>query len=224
MTTVRRDAPWCPSNLEFIRRINDLANIDEAHKTVFDARYLVMGLGDVYRRAGRDTARSASSSGDHKYNPARTDGGKLGGYWRGLPLRLWHGGPGGYQFVGRTLQMWESLSRRGGIWRQAPLLRFFDQIRFYPVSAEELLTIRRDFLRGRYPLRIEHTTLKLAEYQQFSPTMRRRLRRSARISRGPRLTPSVSAGPPNGQAHFDSSEVLGNGWRRRAAGTRTGRD
>ena len=29
MTTVRRDAPWCPSNLEFIRRINDLANIDE---------------------------------------------------------------------------------------------------------------------------------------------------------------------------------------------------
>uniref|UniRef100_UPI0015E63FCF urea carboxylase n=1 Tax=Enterobacter ludwigii TaxID=299767 RepID=UPI0015E63FCF len=48
MTTVRRDAPWCPSNLEFIRRINDLANIDEVYKTVFDARYLVMGLGDVY--------------------------------------------------------------------------------------------------------------------------------------------------------------------------------
>jgi hypothetical protein len=24
MTTVRPDAPWCPSNLEFIRRINDL--------------------------------------------------------------------------------------------------------------------------------------------------------------------------------------------------------
>jgi len=28
MTTVRKDAPWCPSNLEFIRRINDLANLD----------------------------------------------------------------------------------------------------------------------------------------------------------------------------------------------------
>ena len=61
MTTVRRDAPWCPSNLEFIRRINDLANIDEVYKTVFDARYLVMGLGDVYlgarwpRRSTRDT-------------------------------------------------------------------------------------------------------------------------------------------------------------------------
>ncbi len=45
MTTVRKDAPWCPSNLEFIRRINDLPNLDEVQRTVFDASYLVMGLG-----------------------------------------------------------------------------------------------------------------------------------------------------------------------------------
>ena len=44
MTTVRKDAPWCPSNLEFIRRINDLPNLDEVQRTVFDASYLVMGL------------------------------------------------------------------------------------------------------------------------------------------------------------------------------------
>jgi urea carboxylase len=43
----------------------------------------------------------------------------------------------------------------------------FDQLRFYPVSAEELQQIRRDFPLGRYPLRIEHSTLRLAEYQQF---------------------------------------------------------
>ena len=48
MTTVRKDAPWCPSNLEFIRRINDLPNLDEVYRTVFEASYLVMGLGDVY--------------------------------------------------------------------------------------------------------------------------------------------------------------------------------
>ncbi|MBO9932835.1 carboxyltransferase domain-containing protein, partial [Xanthomonas phaseoli pv. dieffenbachiae] len=48
MTTVRSDAPWCPSNLEFIRRINELDNLDEVYRTVFDASYLVMGLGDVY--------------------------------------------------------------------------------------------------------------------------------------------------------------------------------
>ena len=37
MTTVRKDAPWCPSNLEFIRRINDLADLDAVRHSVFEA-------------------------------------------------------------------------------------------------------------------------------------------------------------------------------------------
>ena len=47
------------------------------------------------------------------------------------------------------------------------LLRFFDQIRFYPVSADELLQIRRDFPLGRYELHIEDSELALADYQDF---------------------------------------------------------
>lgn len=47
------------------------------------------------------------------------------------------------------------------------LLRFFDQIRFYPVSHQELLQIRRDFPNGRYPLKIEETTFSLNQYQTF---------------------------------------------------------
>ena len=39
---------WCPSNIEFIRRINGLESIEQVRQIVFDARYLVMGLGDVY--------------------------------------------------------------------------------------------------------------------------------------------------------------------------------
>ncbi|HEV8144789.1 MAG TPA: urea carboxylase, partial [Bryobacteraceae bacterium] len=46
--SVRPDAPWCPSNIEFIRRINGLDSIDEVHRIAFDASYLVLGLGDVY--------------------------------------------------------------------------------------------------------------------------------------------------------------------------------
>jgi urea carboxylase len=46
--SVRKDAPWCPSNIEFIRRINGLGSIDDVHRIVFDASYLVLGLGDVY--------------------------------------------------------------------------------------------------------------------------------------------------------------------------------
>ncbi|MCG5029834.1 carboxyltransferase domain-containing protein, partial [[Ruminococcus] torques] len=54
-------------------------------------------------------------------------------------------GPGGYQFVGRTLQMWNRYKQVDAFCGQPYLLRFFDQIRFYEVSAEELLTIRADF-------------------------------------------------------------------------------
>jgi urea carboxylase len=47
------------------------------------------------------------------------------------------------------------------------LLRFFDQIRFYPVSADELLKMRDDFPHGRFQLRIENTTLNLGEQRRF---------------------------------------------------------
>ena len=47
------------------------------------------------------------------------------------------------------------------------LLRFFDQIRFYPVSEAELLQIRRDFPAGRHRLRIEHGEFGMHAYRQF---------------------------------------------------------
>ena len=174
MQSVRKDAPWCPSNIEFIRRINDLASIDEVKRIVFEASYLVMGLGDVYLGAPVATPvdprhRLVTT----KYNPARTwtpeNAVGIGGAYMcvyGME------GPGGYQFVGRTLQMWNRWrdERQGAAqftegkpW----LLRFFDQIRFYPVSAEELLQIREDFPLGRYKLRIEETTFRLADYNRF---------------------------------------------------------
>ena len=73
-------------------------------------------------------------------------------------------GPGGYQFVGRTLQMWNRY-RQTAEFEKKWLLRFFDQIKFYPVSSEELTQIRHDFPRGDYPLTIEETTFSLSDYQ-----------------------------------------------------------
>jgi urea carboxylase len=77
-------------------------------------------------------------------------------------------GPGGYQFVGRTLQMWNRYRqtadfRDGKQW----LLRFFDQIRFYPVSADEILQMRENFIYGRLRLKVEETVLKLRQYNDF---------------------------------------------------------
>ncbi|MGN2431724.1 5-oxoprolinase/urea amidolyase family protein [Pseudomonas syringae] len=169
MTTVRKDAPWCPSNLEFIRRINDLPNLDEVQRTVFDASYLVMGLGDVYLGAPVATPLDPRHRlVTTKYNPARTwtaenSVGIGGAYMCVYGME----GPGGYQFVGRTLQMWNRYREVAAFEGKPWLLRFFDQIRFYPVSADELLRIRRDFPLGRFDLNIEHSTLNLADYQAF---------------------------------------------------------
>ena len=40
---VRKNAPWFPSNIEFIRRINGLQSIEEVKRVVFEASYLVRG-------------------------------------------------------------------------------------------------------------------------------------------------------------------------------------
>lgn len=166
--SVRQNAPWCPSNLEFIRRINGLESIQAVKDIVFNASYLVMGLGDVYLGAPVATPidprhRLVTT----KYNPARTwtaenSVGIGGSYLCVYGME----GPGGYQFVGRTLQMWNRY-RQTGVFEQPWLLRFFDQIRFYEVSHEELEEIRADFPLGRYPLRVEQSSFSLTEYQRY---------------------------------------------------------
>jgi urea carboxylase len=169
MTTVRRDAPWCPSNLEFIRRINDLDSIDAVKRIVFDASYLVMGLGDVYLGAPVATPLDPRHRlVTTKYNPARTWTAENSVGIGGAYLCVYGmEGPGGYQFVGRTLQMWNRYREVADFAGRPYLLRFFDQIRFYEVPADELQRIRADFPLGRYPLKIDETELSLADYQTF---------------------------------------------------------
>lgn len=168
MQSVRANAPWCPSNLEFIRRINGLDSIADVKDILFSASYLVMGLGDVYLGAPVATPvdprhRLVTT----KYNPARTwtaenSVGIGGSYLCVYGME----GPGGYQFVGRTLQMWNRY-RQTNAFKQPWLLNFFDQIRFYEVSAQELQKIRRDFPLGRYDIRIEESHFSLSEYENF---------------------------------------------------------
>ncbi|WP_316672857.1 urea carboxylase [uncultured Tolumonas sp.] len=165
---VRKDAPWCPSNIEFIRRINGLDSIEQVKEIVFNANYLVMGLGDVYLGAPVATPLDPRHRlVTTKYNPARTwtpeNAVGIGGAYLcvyGME------GPGGYQFVGRTLQMWNRY-RQTAEFSQPWLLRFFDQIKFYEVDADELLRIRREFPRGRYPIQIEEIQFSLADYNKL---------------------------------------------------------
>jgi len=170
MQIVRKDAPWCPSNIEFIRRINGLDSVAEVHRIAFEASYLVLALGDVYLGAPVATPvdprhRLVTT----KYNPARTwtpeNAVGIGGAYLcvyGME------GPGGYQFIGRTCQMWNRYKQTAEFTDGHPwLLRFFDQIRFYPVTNAELTQFREDFPQGKVRLKIEETTFRLRDYQQF---------------------------------------------------------
>ena len=170
MAVVRDDAPWCPDNIEFIRRVNGLASEDDVRRIVFDARYLVMGLGDVYLGAPVATPvdprhRLVTT----KYNPARTwtppNVVGIGGAYMCI-----YGmeGPGGYQLFGRTIQVWNTWRQTEAFTDGKPwLLRFFDQVRFFPVTAEELVEWRRDFPLGRRQIEIEHEVFRLSDYRRF---------------------------------------------------------
>ena len=170
MQSVRPDAPWCPDNIEFIRRINGLGSRDDVHRVVFDASYLVLGLGDVYLGAPVATPTDPRHRlVTTKYNPARTwtpeNAVGIGGAYLCI-----YGmeGPGGYQLFGRTLQVWNTFKSTQDFEPGTPwLLRGFDQIRFYPVSAAELLEMRDAFPHGGCPLTIEPTEFRYHEYLAF---------------------------------------------------------
>jgi urea carboxylase len=137
---------------------------------LFNASYLVMGLGDVYLGAPVATPLDPRHRlVTTKYNPARTwtpenTVGIGGAYMCVYGME----GPGGYQFVGRTAQVWNRFHvtrefEAGKPW----LLRFFDQIRFYEVSGDDLLAFRDGFLQGKCGIRIEPGTFSLSAYRQF---------------------------------------------------------
>ncbi|GLK66948.1 5-oxoprolinase/urea amidolyase family protein [Hansschlegelia plantiphila] len=167
---VRPDAPWCPDNIEFIRRINGLGSIEDVRRIVFDAEYLVLGLGDVYLGAPVATPvdprhRLVTT----KYNPARTwtpeNAVGIGGAYMcvyGME------GPGGYQLFGRTIQMWNAWRTTKAFMPGHPyLLRFFDRVRFFPVEEAELAEMREAFPHGRYDVRIEDSAFSYRDYARF---------------------------------------------------------
>ncbi|MGW5919660.1 5-oxoprolinase/urea amidolyase family protein [Nocardia fluminea] len=180
MHGVRADAPWCPWNIEFIRRMNGLPSVDDVYQNVFEAEYLVLGLGDVYLGAPVATPTDPRHRlVTTKYNPARTwtpeNAVGIGGAYLCI-----YGmeGPGGYQFVGRTTQVWNHRARPTGTAgpgvdrfatdAETPwLLRYFDRIRWHPVEAEELLDLRADFAAGKVDITTEDGDFRLADYRKF---------------------------------------------------------
>lgn len=168
--SVRPTAPWLPSNVEFIRRINGLDSVAAVERTIYEASYLVLGLGDVYLGAPcavpLDPRHRLVTT---KYNPARTwtaegEVGIGGVYMCVYGMES----PGGYQLVGRTVPVWNTYKRTAEFQAGHPwLLRFFDQVRFYPMPEAEVLEFREAFLRGQVRLQVEERSFRVRDYHDF---------------------------------------------------------
>ncbi|KHL70768.1 urea amidolyase [Pseudomonas flexibilis] len=168
--TVRAEAPWLPNNVDFLQRINGLDSRERVKDILYGASYLILGLGDVYLDAPcavpLDPRHRLLSS---KYNPARTYTAEgtvgIGGMYMCI---YGMDSPGGYQLVGRTLPIWNKYLKNAQFERGEPwLLKFFDQVRFYEVSEEELTAFREAFREGRAQIRIEQGEFDFAGYQRF---------------------------------------------------------
>ncbi|PTQ88960.1 urea carboxylase [Agitococcus lubricus] len=171
--TVKAEAPWLPNNVDFIQRINGLDSREQVEKIVYEASYMVLGLGDVYLGAPCavpvDPRHRLMTS---KYNPARTFTAEgtvgIGGVYMCI---YGMDSPGGYQLVGRTLPIWNKFLKNTQFDFGTPwLLRFFDQVRFYPVTEAELTAFRDNFREGKAQIRIEQELFALADYEQFLVT------------------------------------------------------
>lgn len=168
MKSIRPEAPYLPSNIEYIAKNNLLdGGKDEVRDVLFSASYLVLGLGDVYLGAPcavpMDPRHRIVTT---KYNPARTfteEGtvGIGGSYMCIYPMDS----PGGYQLVGRTLPIWNTFGRAGPFSPSKPwLLQYFDQVQFYRVSEEELEALREQFSLGRHELNVTPAVFDVAAY------------------------------------------------------------
>ena len=137
---------------------------DDARAAVLAASYVVLALGD----GSPGAPLAVPLDGPHRLPAIKEPSASVvipeGGVGlAGAYLRVYGtASRAAVWLAGRTVQVWNSFGSTGEFQQGKPwLLRCFDQIRFFPVTAGELVEIRDLFPRGRYPLRIERQTLKL---------------------------------------------------------------
>lgn len=167
--TIRGKAPWLPSNIEFLERLNGLNDISQL---LHDATFLVLGLGDVFMGSPctipLDPRHRLFGT---KYNPSRsfTPRGAVGIGGQYMCIYATDS-PGGYQLVGRTTDIWDSKlvdnesnsSGDTGLDSKPWLFRQFDRISFYAISEAEL-----DSKSSKDLVHVENGTLDLVEYEAW---------------------------------------------------------
>lgn len=167
--TIRSSAPWLPNNVDFIKDVNHLEDRNDVRDILYQAKFLVLGLGDVFLGAPcavpLDPRHRLLGT---KYNPSRTftPNGTVG--IGGMFMCIYTmESPGGYQLVGRTIPIWDKFvlntHSNGRPW----LLSVFDQVEFYPVTEAELDRLTEKVEHGSYVMETEDSVFNFGEYMDW---------------------------------------------------------
>ena len=171
MRVVRDDAPWCPWNIEFIRRINGL-DIDRRRcATSCSTPSTSCSASATCTSARRWRCRSTRGTGSSPRSTTRPARGRRrtrsASAARTCASTAWRD-PAGTSSSGARCRCGAPTGGRGTRPREEPwLLRCFDRIRWYPVGADELLELRADANAGRLDLRIDDGSFSRAEHRAF---------------------------------------------------------
>ncbi|KAG7660754.1 uncharacterized protein J8A68_005716 [[Candida] subhashii] len=167
--TIRSEAPWLPNNVDFLATINGITR-DDVKDMLYTARFLVLGLGDVFLGAPcavpLDPRQRFLGT---KYNPSRTytPNGTVGIGGSYMCIYTMES-PGGYQLVGRTVPIWDKLSLGTHSPSEKPwLLSPFDQIEFYPVAEEEVDKFAEEMNAGKFKVDIVDTVFDHGKYLEW---------------------------------------------------------
>ncbi|KAJ5958632.1 Urea carboxylase [Penicillium vulpinum] len=167
-STIRSSAPYLPSNIEFLQKLNGLDSPNQVESNLCDGTFLVLGVGDVYQGSPcavpLDPRHRLFGT---KYNPSRsfTPRGAVGIAGQYLCIYATDS-PGGYQLVGRTVPIWDEF-HKPRLGEKVPwTFSLLDQIRFYPVTEEELSAAEADGTSSDL-IKISGTELDLNEYEKW---------------------------------------------------------
>ncbi|KAI0820844.1 urea carboxylase [Trametes gibbosa] len=173
MRSIRDNAVYLPSNIEYLARNNGLQSAQDALKQLVNTDWLVLGVGFYLACPFLVPIDPRCRMVGQKMNPSRTytPRGAIG--IAGVVAAIYPiESPGGYQLYGRTLPPWQTWGKGYDFRPDSPwLLRPFDQVAWEVVGEEEYIQLEARFDAGQYGFKVEETTFSMAEYAAFVDTV-----------------------------------------------------
>lgn len=170
MRSMRDEAVYLPSNIEYLARNNGLeGGADEALQLLVSSDWLVFGVGFYDACPFLIPVDPRCRLVGQKMNPSRTYTPRGAVGIAGLVAAIYPiESPGGYQLFGRTLPAWQTWGKGRGFSLQKPwLLQPFDQVHFEPVTEEQYVEMESQFDAGRYIFKVEQSNFSMSEYNTF---------------------------------------------------------